>query len=284
MFNKDFGKLVSDLLKDDSFPSTPALELETNNRDLKVTVKGTVEKEGDISSVVTSIWKFSTGRELKTEFKKNGDIANTVTARFDNIRGLTVVGGLSLGAKSQSANLGVDYLFAKGTSSVKFNFPTLNNFAAPDIDFGFVFQATPTLALGATANVQPDHETQKLSNITFNGQYSGDQATVNLGFSYNPTGSGSVGVGVYKPFNPYTAGALSANLKVSDTKVQTYRLSGGVKRFINGSIARVVVDSDLNLRLGYETLLANGPTLKIGTVIDIQNQQHKTGFTVFYKG
>jgi len=283
MFNKDFGKLVSDLLKEDSFPDTAAFEYETTNRDLKVNVKASAEREGSIATVVTSIWKFNTGKELKTEFKKNGDIANTITAKFDSVKGLTVIGGISLGAKSQSANIGVDYLFAKGTSSVKFNFPTLNNVAAPDIDLGFVFQANPNIALGVAANVKPDHETQKLSNITLNGQYSSEQGTVNLAVGAVPSGGSSVSFGLFRSFNPTTAGALAVNYKQTDKKVQTTRIKGGVRRAYGSAYSRIVLDSDFNLRLGYETPLLNGPTLKIGTLIDLQNQHHTTGFTILYK-
>jgi len=283
MFNKDFGKLVSDLLKEDSFPDTAAFEIETANKDLKVNVKASAEKEGNISTVVTSIWKFNTGKELKTEFKKNGDIANTVTAKFDSIRGLTVIGGVSLGSKSQSANVGVDYLFAKGTSSVKFNFPTLNNFAAPDIDLGFVFRANPNIALGLAANVKPDHETQKFSNVTLNGQYSSDQGTVNLGISATPNGGHSVGFGLFRNLNSTIAGAFSVNFKQTDKKVQSVRIKGGIRHVQGVANSRIVLDSDFNLRIGYETPLANGPTLKLGTLIDLQNQHHTTGFSILYK-
>jgi len=276
-------KKVTDLLKQDSFPTSAALEIETTPAsDLKVTVKGSAEKDGKVLTAITSLWNFNVGKELKTEFKKNGEIGNTVTLKFPSVPGLTFTGGVTLSSRDQSANVGLDYLFARGTGSVKFNFPDLQ-FASPEIDLGFVLQPSLIFAFGLTAKVKPDSETQKLGSVGFNGQYSDSFTNVNVGVGYSPSGSVNGTVGFYRHLNADTGLALQIDYKQEEKKDPVVKIAGGVRRRYGAATLRAVLDSDVNLLLGYEIPLNASQQLKVGSKIDIQNSQHTSGFTLVFR-
>jgi len=284
MFNKDFGKRVTDLLKQDSFPTSPAVEIETvPASDLKVTVKGSAENDGKILTAITSVWNFNAGKELKTEFKKKGEIANTLTLKFPSVPGLTVVTGVTLSSKDSNANLGFDYLFARGTGSVKFNFPDLQ-FASPEIDLGFVLLPSPTFAFGVAANIKPDHETQKVGNLAINGQYTDSYNTVNVGLAFSPSAaSANAVVGFYRHLNADTGVALQVDYKQQEKKDAVVKVAGGVRRRYGSATLRAVIDTDVNLLLGYEVPLNAAQQLKVGSKIDLKNQHHTSGFTLVFR-
>merc|ERR1719282_400437 len=173
---------------------------------------------------------------------------------------------------SQSGTFQTDYVFGKGTSSLKFAFP---NFSVPSTfktTIGFVFKQDK-YAVGVEGNLQAKQGSQiSFDNATLNFETKYDlRNTISTALRY----SGDFGLTArYSHIHPKFNFASQVSLN-QDLSYQGK--FGFEKRFIGGGVGKLTLSTEPEVGLSFTKEISEGINFTVATTVPCKTFQHNTG-------
>lgn len=276
MFNKDFGKSVSDFFGK-GYPTTQKVtfDIAAPGSQYRAVAEGEVRSDNTVATSFAPVW--SDGKnEVKVDFKNTGAVATALT--FRPAAGVVTTATLGLGAK-KNLNVGVDYTAKQATFSSTLRFPTLQ--AAPSVEAGVVVRKDKC-AGGVIGSVKPDSKQLEYAtvNFEFRDTISSSRYILNAAATYYGPGKtqGVLGLAYLYSFRY----SFFSQILVNNGRDLVAAL--GVSRLIDsGTLAKVAFRSTGHASVSVAKDISEKVNLTVGTEVNVLDSTHRSGFTINIK-
>jgi len=280
MFNKDFGKLASDLLKKD-YPTNVELTINSNtpgyarvDTTTALNVDGTyttvvrptfplsqnIDFEGTLSTTGVQNFKLVARNLLTAGLKANLSVDH-IRRRIDGDKILT----------SQKISTGADYVYKSGTVSAKLSLPALA-IDLPDVVLATVY-TKDNLAAGVEAALSLK-DPVLCDRVTINAEYRTKDYVVSGSVITSATRQVNATGRYFYRHQKFDFGSeinWNGAAQKGDAAVGLARLLQG------GGLAKVAFRTSGAVGLSFKQRLSNNTSLLVGTEVDISTLVHNTG-------
>jgi len=272
MFNKDFGKNVSDFFGKGFGTSHKVSFSIPSNSQFRASAETEIRDDA-VATSFTPVW--SDGKtDVKFDLKNNGAVSTAVTLR--PAIGVSSTTTLGLGAK-KTLNVAIDYIARRATFSANLRFPSLQP-VCPSVELGAVVKHNNYYG-GIIGSVRPD--SKQLEYVTLNVQLR-ENATaaryvVNAAATYFGPNKNQGLLGLFYQYNLRTSIFSQILVNNGNNLVAGLGLS---RKLDNSTEAKVALHSTGILGVSASKDINDRVNLTIGSQIDVNTFTHRTGATV----
>jgi len=282
MFNKDFGKAASDLISKD-FPGQLEVEVATKNANLDVTTNMDLNPDGTFAAKLKPTFKVCDCSKVEVTLDTEGNHSTKVTAT-DLVKNLK--SSLSINCArlvdvngqvvhTQSVTADADYTYNRGTASLKLAFPSLS-VCAPRTTLAFVY-LYDKFAFGAEG-VLSFGESTECEKVSANVEYKQMRNILSVGAS---SSKGVVDASV-KYFYVHDQFLLGTRVNWSGEKQAASADVAFAKPMRDGGVGKLVFNTNGVVGLSYKKQICANSVLTVGTKVNVDNLQQKTGVALSF--